>query len=307
MARANYQLSDLPKFGDERKQDPQEFMYEFKHFLRYIELEINSPDNVEKAINLLGSCLHKKGRIWFENHVGTTPKNVHGVEGRRTVGQWEDIIKKFLKEFNPFGKTAEQLEFAWSNLKWWPQKETIEDFVYKVNQLAVALGKNRDAEVLAIKMAAPDKEVCKSIMGCTTIDEILTIINQLQLQLWLQTSSSQTQTQALAAQVMSIQDKSKFLSFQFNMEQFGNAFGNKILSKMDHTLTEITHSMDESYKGCCGCYPPCVKGCIYIRYRCKCTNRDKHSHKYVCQRCEESKYDCRVPSTKYQEGPKCVY
>ena len=80
----------------------------------------------------------QKVKNWFENHVGTTPKNAHGVEVRRTVGQWEAIIKKFLKEFNPFGKTAEQLEFAWSNLKWWPQ--TIEDFVYKVNQSVVALG-----------------------------------------------------------------------------------------------------------------------------------------------------------------------
>ena len=155
-------------------------------------------------------------------------------------------------------------------------------------------------------MASSDKEVYRSIMGCTTIAEILTIINQLQLQPWLQTSSSQTQTQALAAQVMSTEDKSKSVSFQFDMEQFGNALGNKIASKMDHTLTKITHSLDESYKGCCGCYPPCVKGCICIRYRCKCTNTDKHSHKYVCQRCEESKYDCRVPSKSEKHPNVCI-
>ena len=87
---------------------------------------------------------------------------------------------------------------------------------------------------------------------------------------------------------MSTQDKSEFVSFQFDMEQFGNALGNKIASTMDHTLTKITQSLDESYKGCCGCYPPCVKGCICIRYKCMCTNTDKHSYKYVCQRCEES-------------------
>ena len=60
MTTANYQLSNLPKFGDERNQDPQKFIHEFKSFLRYIELEINSLDNVEKAINPLGACLHKK-------------------------------------------------------------------------------------------------------------------------------------------------------------------------------------------------------------------------------------------------------
>ena len=57
---AKYELQDLPKFGDDKNKDPFEFMYQFDNFLRYINLNITSPAQVENAIQLFGSCSTRK-------------------------------------------------------------------------------------------------------------------------------------------------------------------------------------------------------------------------------------------------------
>ena len=41
-------------------------MYQFDNFLRYINLNITSPAQVENAIQLFGSCMHKEARSYFE-------------------------------------------------------------------------------------------------------------------------------------------------------------------------------------------------------------------------------------------------
>ena len=76
---AKYELQDLPKFGDDKNKDLFEFMYQFDNlyqfdnFLRYIN--ITSPAQVENAIHLFGSCMHKESRSYFETHIGPTPTN----------------------------------------------------------------------------------------------------------------------------------------------------------------------------------------------------------------------------------------
>ena len=152
---AKYELQDLPKFGDDINKDPFEFMYQFDNFLRYINLDITSPAKVENAIQLFGSCMHKEARSYFETHIGPTSKNAEGVKVQRTIAECDKIKEKILlKKFHPLGRTTEQLEFKWNNLKWFSQLESIEDYVQKINQLATALGKT-EPELLA---SNPDVE-----------------------------------------------------------------------------------------------------------------------------------------------------
>ena len=84
---AKYELQDLPKFGDDKNEDPFEFMYQFDHFLRYINLNLTSPAKVENAIQLFGSCIHKEARNYFETHIGSTPTNEEGVEVQRSIAE----------------------------------------------------------------------------------------------------------------------------------------------------------------------------------------------------------------------------
>ena len=85
------ETQDLPKFGDDKNKDPFEFMYQFNNFLRYINLNITSPEKVENAIQLIGSCIHKEARSYFETHIGPTSTNEEGVEVQRTIAEWNKI------------------------------------------------------------------------------------------------------------------------------------------------------------------------------------------------------------------------
>ena len=108
-----YQLRDLPKFGGEKTEDPIEFVYQFENFLRYISHEVNDHASVEKALTYLGQCLSSKARDWFQTHVGPPRAADHG----RSKAEYEQLLKDFKKCFHPMGKTTEQLEMAWAQMK----------------------------------------------------------------------------------------------------------------------------------------------------------------------------------------------
>ena len=118
-----YQLRDLPKFGGEKTEDPIEFVYQFENFLRYINHEVNDNASVEKALIYLGQCLFSKARDWFQTHVGPPRAADHG----RSKAEYEQLLKDFKKCFHPMGKTTEQFEMAWANIKWNPTTESIEE------------------------------------------------------------------------------------------------------------------------------------------------------------------------------------
>ena len=187
---AKYELQDLPKFDDDKNKDPFEFMYQFDNFLRYINLNITSPAQVENAIQLFGSCMHKEARSYFETHIGPTPTNEEGVKVQRTIAEWNKIKENFVKRFHPLGRTTEQLEFKWNNLKWSPQLKSIEDYVQKIHQLATALGKTEPDKVLKLKMSAPNQEIYLLIMTCTTTEEIVETINKFQAMSYFLKSST---------------------------------------------------------------------------------------------------------------------
>ena len=56
----------------------------------------------------------------------------------------------------------------------------MEEFVSKIKQLATVLGKTQEDQVLKIKMSSPSAEVYRFIMQCTTIENIINLINQMQ-------------------------------------------------------------------------------------------------------------------------------
>ena len=255
---AKYDLSDLPSFGDPRNKDPQEFIFQFNNFLRFIDHKVNTPARVEKAISLFGSCMHNRARIWFETHVGPTPRDADGHEVQRTAAEWQQILKDFARNFHPLGKTTEQLEVAWNNLKWLPKIESIEDFANKVTQLAEILNKSQAEQIIKIKMACPDKGTYQMIMGCTTIDEIIKIINQLQAMSWLNPPPAPSQAQTNPFQILSAQqDDSKTVSIEkettilHNTPDWPERIGDRIASKVNDKISDLAQNFP-----CNACCPP---------------------------------------------------
>ena len=110
-----YKLRDLPKFGGEKTEDPVEFVYQFENCLRYISHNVEDPASVEKALSYLGQCLSSKARDWFQTHVGPPRAVEHG----RSKVEYEQLLKDLKKCFHPMGKTTEQREMAWANMKVW--------------------------------------------------------------------------------------------------------------------------------------------------------------------------------------------
>ena len=61
----------------------------------------------------------------------------------------------FLARFVKEGRTLEAAYIAWSTLTFDPNKDDIEQFVSKVEDLAMKLGYNEDAQVMAVKSVLP--------------------------------------------------------------------------------------------------------------------------------------------------------
>ena len=225
-----YQLRDLPKFGGEKTEDPIEFVYQFENFLSYISHEVNDNASVEKALTYLGQCLSSKARDWFQTHVGPPRAADHG----RSKAEYEQLLKDFKKCFHPMGKTTEQLEMAWANIKWNPTTENIEEFVSKIKQLATALGKTQEDQVLKIKMSSPSAEVYRLIMQCTTLENII-LINQMQAMNFqsVQPSMPNTAMPFMAAQI----DAQKQVTFKYPLDHK--------VEKMADKLDMLTENMDK--------------------------------------------------------------
>ena len=61
----------------------------------------------------------------------------------------------FLARFAKEGRTLEAAYNAWSTLTFDPNKDDIEQFVSKVEDLAKKLGYNEDAQVMAVRSILP--------------------------------------------------------------------------------------------------------------------------------------------------------
>ena len=244
---AKYELQDLPKFGDDKNKDPFEFMYQFDNFLRYINLNITSSAQVANAIQLFGSCMHKEARSYFETHISPTPTNEEGVKVQRTIAEWNKIKENFVKRFHPLGRTTEQLEFKWNNLKCSPQLESIEDYVQKINQLATALGKTESDKVLKLKMSAPNQEIYLLIMTCTTTEEIVATINTFQAMSYflksntpgLNLPTTQSTNYAVAAQQV------KSVSFTSDTQNNIPGWAQNLENKLSDQMTKLTKSINK--------------------------------------------------------------
>ena len=61
----------------------------------------------------------------------------------------------FLRRFAKEGRTLEAAYSAWGSLTFDPNKDDIEQFILKVEELAKKLGYNEDAQVMAVKSVLP--------------------------------------------------------------------------------------------------------------------------------------------------------
>ena len=159
----------------------------------------------------------------------------------------EQNQRKLCKKINPLGRTTEQLEFKWNNLKWSPQLESIEDYVQKINQLATALGKTEPDKVLKLKMSAPNQEIYLLIMTCTTTEEIVATINKFQAMSYflkfstpgLNLPTTQSINYAVAAQ------QARSVSFTSDTQNNIPGWAQNLENKLSDQMTKLTKSINK--------------------------------------------------------------
>ena len=84
----------------------------------------------------------------------------------------------FLARFAKEGRTLEAAYNAWSTLTFDPNKNDIEQFVSKVEDLAKKLGYNKDAKVMAVKSVLP-RDVYSIHMTYKKLTELKTFLIEL--------------------------------------------------------------------------------------------------------------------------------
>ena len=177
-------------------------------------------------------------------------KKARTEEVQRTIAEWNKIKENFIKRFHPLGRTTEQLEFKWNNLKWSPQLESIKDYVQKINQLATALRKTEPDKVLKLKMSAPNQEIYLLIMNCTTTEEIVTTINKFQAMSYFLKSSTPglnlqtTQRTNYAVAAQQVKSVSCASDTQNNIPGWAQNLENKFsdqMTKLTMSINKLTH------------------------------------------------------------------
>ena len=81
----------------------------------------------------------------------------------------------FLKRFAKEGRTLEAAYSAWGSLTFDPNKDDIEQFILKVEELAKKLHYNEDAQVMAVKSVLP-RDVYGICMTYKTLKELKTFL-----------------------------------------------------------------------------------------------------------------------------------
>ena len=81
----------------------------------------------------------------------------------------------FLRRFAKEGRTLEAAYSAWGSLTFDPNKDDIEQFIQKVEELAKKLGYNEDAQVMAVKSLLP-RDVYGICMTYKTLKELKTFL-----------------------------------------------------------------------------------------------------------------------------------
>ena len=81
----------------------------------------------------------------------------------------------FLRRFDKEGRTLEAADSAWGSLTFDPNKDDIEQFILKVEELAKKLGYNEDAQVMAVKSVLP-RDVYGICMTYKTLKELKTFL-----------------------------------------------------------------------------------------------------------------------------------
>ena len=133
----------------------------FEDFCNQQKLYIEDRDEattaaaIDQILPFFKMTLIKLARAWADRQTFTTAK---------------DLKEKFLTDFSPYGKTHRQWIASWSELKFNPDSDNIDEFIEKFEDLATLNNLKDDYKLHAFKIAMP-REVELHLRSVTNLQD----------------------------------------------------------------------------------------------------------------------------------------
>ena len=160
----------LPVFKGKKGEDPEDHSLKVEDYFGLHQI-----DDQQDKIKRFKDTLFETARKWAQtlNYIEEVVKFDYdpAIEDDKKASMKYLFLRRFAKE----GRTLEAAYSAWGSLTFDPNKDDIEQFIQKVEELAKKLGYNEDAQVMAVKSVLP-RDVYGICMTYKTLKELKTFL-----------------------------------------------------------------------------------------------------------------------------------
>ena len=162
----------LPIFKGKKGEDPEDHILKVEDYFGVHQIT----EQADK-INRFKDTLFETARKWAQNlnYTDVTKFDYDPTDANDKIASMKYL---FLARFAKEGRTLEAVYSAWGALTFDPNKDDIEQFIQKVEELAKKLGYNQDTQVMAVKSVLP-RDVYGICMTYKTLKELKAFLIEL--------------------------------------------------------------------------------------------------------------------------------
>ena len=160
----------LPVFKGKKGEDPEDHILKVEDYFGLHQI-----DDQEDKIKRFKDTLFETARKWAQTLDYTEEVVKFDYDPTNEDDKKASMKYLFLRRFAKEGRTLEAAYSAWGSLTFDPNKNDIEPFILKVEELAKKLGYNEDAQVMAVKSVLP-RDVYGICMTYKTLKELKTFL-----------------------------------------------------------------------------------------------------------------------------------
>lgn len=158
----------LPIFTGEDKSDPEHHITLFNDYWDMHDPDIPPRRNLYSfKYERFCRSLRTKARTWYDQDLQDRTAAGTPVD---TQDRWTEFLQSFKQQFSGYGTDRPSQNVTWKLLKWNPVKETLDEFVYRIRQLAGLLGKSALDQVDRFKDAMPPN-IAQHLVMCDDLSE----------------------------------------------------------------------------------------------------------------------------------------
>ena len=160
----------LPVFKGKKGEDPKDHILKVEDYFGLHQI-----DDQQDKIKRFKDTLFETARKWAQTLKYTEEVVKFDYDPAIEDDKKSSMKYLFLRRFAKEGRTLEAAYSAWGSLTFDPNKDDIEQFIQKVEELAKKLGYNEDAQVMAVKSVLP-RDVYGICMTYKTLKELKTFL-----------------------------------------------------------------------------------------------------------------------------------